>query len=64
MTSVPLATHPYFKLDYFEHEWGGADEQEEEIRNGNPNAKNWQEEARKVLVKAVRSAYLDFPHVI
>ena len=33
------ALHPYYKLDYFKLKWGGAEEQEEEHRNGNPNAK-------------------------
>ena len=39
------ALHPYYKLDYFQLKWGGAEEQEEELRNGNLNAKNWQDEA-------------------
>ncbi|KAM6489938.1 hypothetical protein JOM56_014517, partial [Amanita muscaria] len=46
---IALAIHPYFKLDYFEHHWGGEKEQQEEIRNGNFYAKNWQDEAHKVL---------------
>ena len=33
------ALHPYYKLDYFQLKWGGAEEQEEELRNGNLNAK-------------------------
>ena len=47
------ALHPYYKLDYFKLKWGGAKEQEEERRNGNPDAKNWQDEARKILETAV-----------
>ncbi|KIL55505.1 hypothetical protein M378DRAFT_182221 [Amanita muscaria Koide BX008] len=50
---LSLASHPWFKLDYFEHQWGGAKEQQEDIRNGNPYAKNWQDEARKVLEKTM-----------
>ena len=45
------ALHPYY--NYFKLKWGGAEEQEEERRNGNPNAKNWQDEARKILESAV-----------
>jgi hypothetical protein len=47
------ALHPYYKLDYFKLKWGGAEEQEEERRNGNPHAKNWQDEARKILESTV-----------
>jgi len=35
--------------------WGGAEEQEAERRNGNRYAKNWQDEARKILEKMVRA---------
>ena len=47
------ALHPYYKLDYFKLKWDGAEEQEEELRNGNLNAKNWQDEAQKVLESTV-----------
>ena len=47
------ALHTYYKLDYFKLKWGGAEEQEEELWNGNLNAKNWQDEARKVLESTV-----------
>jgi hypothetical protein len=33
--------------------WGGAEEQEEERRNGNIEAKNWQDEAQKILEETV-----------
>ena len=36
-------------MDYIELEWGGAEEQEEEIARGNAKAKNWMEEATKIL---------------
>lgn len=47
------ALHPYYKLDYIKLKWGGAEEQEEERRNGNLNAKNWQDEAQKILESTV-----------
>lgn len=34
--------------------WGGAKEQAKERENGNPNAKNWQDEALKTLETYVR----------
>lgn len=45
--------HPYYKLDWFKTHWGGAAEKEAEIRNGNPNAKDWHDEALKVVEKKV-----------
>jgi len=45
--------HPYYKLTYIEHAWGGVKEQEAEKKAGNPFAKNWQDEARKVLEDTV-----------
>lgn len=44
-----VALHPYFKLDWIAHNWGGSKEQEAEHAKGNFNEKNWQYEARKVL---------------
>ena len=29
--------------------WGGAEEQAKERASGNSNAKNWQDEARKII---------------
>jgi hypothetical protein len=45
--------HPYYKLAYIKLSWGGPDEQAAEIAAGNPKAKNWQAEARKVVEKTV-----------
>ena len=42
-------------MDYILHEWGGPDEQAADIAAGNPFAKNWHEEAMKVLEDAVCS---------
>jgi hypothetical protein len=41
--------HPYYKLQYIKLAWGGEKEQAEERAAGNWNAKNWQDEAQKIL---------------
>ncbi|KAM6501439.1 hypothetical protein JOM56_004453, partial [Amanita muscaria] len=46
---LALVLHPYYKLDYIKMAWGGEKEQQAERDEGNLNAKNWQDEARKVL---------------
>jgi hypothetical protein len=46
--------HPYFKLEYIKHKWGGPAEKAAEEAAGNPNAKDWQDEALKVLERTVR----------
>jgi hypothetical protein len=51
--SSSIALHPYYKLAYIELAWGGAKEQEAEYEAGNFEAKNWQDEARKILEKTV-----------
>jgi hypothetical protein len=45
--------HPYYKLTYIKHAWGGADEKEAEIEAGNLDAKDWQDEALKIVEKTV-----------
>jgi hypothetical protein len=45
--------HPYYKLDYIKLSWGGAEKQAIERLEGNPNAKNWQDEALKIVEKTV-----------
>jgi hypothetical protein len=45
--------HPYFKLAYIKMAWGGAEEQEAEYLGGNEDAKNWQDEAQKILEDTV-----------
>ena len=53
--------HPYYKLTYIELVWGGAKEQEAKREAGNWDAKNWQDEAQKVLERTVhllRPVYL------
>jgi hypothetical protein len=44
--------HPYFKLHYIKLAWGGAEEQAAE-RAGDRSAKNWQEEALKIVENTV-----------
>ena len=48
-----VVLHPYYKLDYIKLTWGGEAEQAREQAAGNYNAKNWQDEARKVVEKTV-----------
>jgi hypothetical protein len=50
------ALHPYYKLEYIKMAWGGAEEQAEEIDAGNLDAKNWQDEAQKILETTVSHA--------
>ncbi|KAH9072763.1 hypothetical protein EDB83DRAFT_2219895, partial [Lactarius deliciosus] len=50
---LTLALHPYYKLEYIKMAWGGAEEQAEKIQAGNKEAKNWQDEAQKILETTV-----------
>jgi hypothetical protein len=52
-----IVLHPYYKLDYIKMSWGGPEEQHLERQNGNSNAKNWQDEARKVVERTVSVAF-------
>jgi hypothetical protein len=45
--------HPYYKLAYIKHAWGGPEEQAAEIAAGNPDAKDWQDKARQIVEKTV-----------
>jgi hypothetical protein len=47
--------HPYYKLAYIKLAWGGPEEQAAEIARGNPYAKDWQDEAKKIVERTVRS---------
>jgi hypothetical protein len=53
LTAPRVVLHPYYKLAYIKLAWGGAEEQAAEIAAGNQFAKNWQDEAQKVLEKEV-----------
>ena len=60
-----IVLHPYYKLDYIKMSRGGAEEQNIERMGGNPDAKNWQDEALKMVEKAVSVAFLPrFPSII
>ena len=50
---IIAALHPYFKLDWIALHWGGAREQERDRAQGDINAKNWQDESRKILENLV-----------
>ena len=45
---------PYFKLAYIKLTWGGPKEKEVEIAEGNPFAKDWQDEVRQVLESTLK----------
>lgn len=46
--------HPYYKMTYIDTYWGGEEEQAAEKAAGNCHAKNWRDEARKILERTVR----------
>jgi hypothetical protein len=48
-----IVLHPYYKLAYIKLAWGGPEEQAAEIEEGNPDAKDWQDEARKIIERTV-----------
>ncbi|KZS86796.1 hypothetical protein SISNIDRAFT_420517, partial [Sistotremastrum niveocremeum HHB9708] len=54
---LALVLHPYFKLEYIDEKWGGAEEQAKEIAKGYPDAVNWQAEARRVLHEHVSDSF-------
>lgn len=41
--------HPYYKLHWIELHWGGAETQEAEIAMGHLDAKNWIDEADRIV---------------
>ncbi|RDX49552.1 hypothetical protein OH76DRAFT_1350567, partial [Lentinus brumalis] len=47
-------TDPYLKLDYIQQHWGGADDYDEAIANGDPYARNWQAYAREIVDDTMR----------
>ncbi|KZS87028.1 hypothetical protein SISNIDRAFT_420140, partial [Sistotremastrum niveocremeum HHB9708] len=50
---LAIFLHPYYKLKYIAQQWGGAEEQAEEMARGNPDAKNWVAEAERIIKEAV-----------
>jgi hypothetical protein len=49
--------HPYYKSNYIKMAWGGQEEQDAEICGGNPDAKNWQQEAEQIVEATVRDRH-------
>jgi hypothetical protein len=45
--------HSYYKLAYIKMSWGGPNKQAAEIDAENFDAKDWQDEARKIVEKTV-----------
>jgi hypothetical protein len=60
LTPKTLVLHPYYKFAYIKLAWGGEKEQEAEREAGNPNAKNWQDEARKIVEREVSNFFLNY----
>jgi hypothetical protein len=58
LTTRTLVLHPYYKFAYIKLAWGGELEQEAERNAGNPHAKNWQDEARKLVESEVSNIYI------
>ena len=48
-----IVFHPYYKLDYIKLSWGRPEEQKLECLAGNLEAKNWQDEALKVVERTM-----------
>ena len=57
ITHISVVLHPYFGIDYINHKWGGEEEQQAEIEAGDADAKNWQEEALRLLENKVRTCF-------
>ena len=47
--------HLYYKLAYIKLLWGSAEKKEVDIAAGNLDAKDWYDEANKLIEKTVRS---------
>ncbi|KAG1728190.1 uncharacterized protein EDB91DRAFT_1060754, partial [Suillus paluster] len=52
--ALALVLHPYYKLAYIKMAWGGPEEQAREHAAGNQNAKDWHDEALKVVEKTMK----------
>ncbi|KAH7904966.1 hypothetical protein BJ138DRAFT_1118908 [Hygrophoropsis aurantiaca] len=58
---LALVLHPYYKLAYIKMPWGGPEEQEQERAPGNPHAKDWYDEALKVVEKMMADYWRERP---
>ena len=54
MMKISQVLHPYYKLTYIKLSWSGPKEQATEVEQGNPLAKDWHDEAKKIVEKMVR----------
>ena len=54
MMKISQVLHPYYKLAYIKLSWGGPKEQAAEVKQGNLLAKDWHDEAKKIVEKTVR----------
>lgn len=45
--------HSYYKLNWIELHWGGANEQAEAIQRGKKGARNWLDEAEELVETVV-----------
>ncbi|KAM5541078.1 hypothetical protein V8D89_005389 [Ganoderma adspersum] len=50
---LALLLHPYYKLNYIEHQWGSEDEYLADLKAGELNARNWRQYAREVIDRAM-----------
>jgi hypothetical protein len=50
---LALILHPYYKLAYIKMAWGGPEEQAAELANGNADAKDWHDEALKIVKRTM-----------
>jgi hypothetical protein len=57
LTKPFAVLHPYYKLAYIKLNWGGPTEKAAEIAAGNPDAKDWHDEARKLVEDTVSCAF-------
>lgn len=60
--AIFVVLHPYYKLAYIKLSWGGPDEQATEIEAGNPNVKDWHDEAKKIVERTVSCLFLIMKH--
>ena len=54
--------HPYYKLAYIKLLWGGPEEQAAEIEAGNLDAKDWHDEAKKIVERTVSYLFLNMKY--
>jgi len=54
-----VVLHPYYKLAYIKLSWGGPEEQAAEIEAGNRDAKDWHDEAKKIVERTVSHLVLN-----